>query len=241
MAKHISRRARRAQQVARTRNTIIGLSVFVVGGFLTIAILYMIGILPPSADQPRYVVLPDSQTPPSLKISVVELFSYGCIHCRNYERQISAWVRQLPDDVSFERVPVTFNSLYRHYAQSYYTLESAHALEENHDRIFVALHDKGRALNTISLMASLVDGNGTSDDTFLAWYSSEEVTERMAKASRTEEIARLNTIPALLIANRYRIDVAEVGRAASLRIADEIIDAVRRGVPPPPPMQESLR
>ena len=39
------------------------------------------------------------------KIEVLELFWYGCPHCYHMEPQLAAWVKNLPKDVYFKRVP----------------------------------------------------------------------------------------------------------------------------------------
>ena len=42
------------------------------------------------------------------KIEVVEFFWYGCPHCHAFEPQLEAWIKVLPSDVLFRRVPVAF-------------------------------------------------------------------------------------------------------------------------------------
>ena len=39
------------------------------------------------------------------KIEVTELFWYGCPHCYDLEPKLAAWVKALPKDVTFKRVP----------------------------------------------------------------------------------------------------------------------------------------
>ena len=39
------------------------------------------------------------------RIEVTEFFWYGCPHCFDFEPLLSAWVKKLPADVSFRRVP----------------------------------------------------------------------------------------------------------------------------------------
>ena len=42
------------------------------------------------------------------KIEVIEFFWYGCPHCNAFEPSLEAWVKKLPADVAFRRVPVAF-------------------------------------------------------------------------------------------------------------------------------------
>ena len=39
------------------------------------------------------------------KIEVTELFWYGCIHCYQMDPMLSDWVKKLPKDVYFKRMP----------------------------------------------------------------------------------------------------------------------------------------
>ena len=39
------------------------------------------------------------------KIEVAELFWYGCIHCYQMDPILSEWVKKLPKDVYFKRIP----------------------------------------------------------------------------------------------------------------------------------------
>ena len=40
------------------------------------------------------------------KFEVVEFFWYGCPHCNAFEPALEPWIKQLPADVAFRRVPV---------------------------------------------------------------------------------------------------------------------------------------
>ena len=39
------------------------------------------------------------------KIEVMEIFWYGCSHCYQMDAPLTAWVKKLPSDVYFKRVP----------------------------------------------------------------------------------------------------------------------------------------
>ena len=81
---------------------------------------------------------------PTQPITVTEFFSYGCIHCKNFEPLIADYIETLPPDVEFRRVPVAFSPAWALLGQSYLALEAVNALEQNHDRIFRAVHDNTR-------------------------------------------------------------------------------------------------
>src|SRR3974377_689799 len=58
------------------------------------------------------------------KIEVIEFFSYGCPHCSDLEPYLQPWLKTLPADVQFRRVPVMFQQRWEGLAKIYYTLEA---------------------------------------------------------------------------------------------------------------------
>ena len=44
------------------------------------------------------------------KIEVIEFFSYGCPHCGDLEPVLQGWLKTMPADVEFRRIPVMFRT-----------------------------------------------------------------------------------------------------------------------------------
>src|SRR4029453_13726029 len=42
------------------------------------------------------------------KIEVIEFFSYGCPHCGEFEPLLQGWLKTMPADVQFPRIPAMF-------------------------------------------------------------------------------------------------------------------------------------
>src|SRR5436190_10181423 len=77
------------------------------------------------------------------KIEVVEFFWYGCIHCYNLEPALESWLKKLPPDVQFRRVPAVFNPRWGHDAAIFYTFEAMGLLDKLHRPLFDAIHRSG--------------------------------------------------------------------------------------------------
>src|SRR5213595_1767867 len=57
----------------------------------------------------HYVRLAQSQPVESgSKIEVIEFFSYACPHCAHFEPLLGPWLKKLPADVQFRRIPALF-------------------------------------------------------------------------------------------------------------------------------------
>src|SRR5262249_1979459 len=77
------------------------------------------------------------------KIEVIEFFSYGCPHCNDLESYLQAWVKTLPPDVQFRRVPGAFQDRWRALARVYYTLEAMGEDMRMSPEVFKAVHVNG--------------------------------------------------------------------------------------------------
>ena len=57
------------------------------------------------------------------KIEVIEMFSYLCIHCFNFDAAVSEWASRQDESVVFSRIPAIFNKTWQLFAQAFYTAE----------------------------------------------------------------------------------------------------------------------
>lgn len=165
--------------------------------------------------------------PLSGPIRVTEFFSYGCVHCRNFEPIVMDWSRNAPKDVLFERSPVTFSPAWGLLARAYFALEGTDALEENHERIFKAIHDNAKQFATLEMVADLVKDHGITRDEFLMAANSPDTGRSVAEASRRERALRINSVPMLTVADRYTIDMDAVPRKKAFEVVDFLIAKIR--------------
>lgn len=211
------------------RNSVIAFVVIVLIGVGGYGLFYSTGVGAPTEWQAgeHYVVL---DNPPPLRadapIEVEEFFSYGCIHCRNLDPLIEEWRAQAPDDVEFRRTPVAFGA-WEVLSRGYFALEATGALEENHERLFRAIHDQGRTFVNAEMLADFVAGHGVSREDFLTAYNSPSVVRAANRADRRIRSLRIASVPTLLVANRYLISVGNVSRAEALPLVDYLVAQVR--------------
>ena len=222
--------SRKERQVIRTRNYIIAVVVAVVVIVLGYGTLYSTGIGEGEYQAGTHYELIENAKGrrPGEPIQVREFFSYGCIHCRNFDPMIEEWQETLPDDVEFERVPVVFSPVWALLGRTYATLEELGALERNHDRLFRAIHDNGRQFLSAEMIADFVDGYGVTREEFLRTFESPAVRQRMRQAERDQIDLGIRAVPTLVVDDKYRIGM-EVGRKVALDVVDHIIAMERSG------------
>ncbi len=212
-------------KVLVARNTIIG--------FITLVAIGMIGfgtyVTTDFADKEvaeneDYIVLDNPRARRTGEpIEVVEFFSYACVHCKNFEPLLEDWLEDQEEDVVFRRQPTTFSPIYALLAQSYLTLEQSGALEDNHTRIFRALHDTGRQFLTKEMVADYVDGRGITREEFIEEFNSPDVRQAMRQADREQREFNIMSTPSLVVAGKYLVRMTVGGQRRALRVVDELV------------------
>ena len=167
---------------------------------------------------------------PGAPVEVVEFFSYGCVHCKNFDPLIEDWKEDLDDSVAFRRQPVAFSPIWTLLGRTYITLEEMDILEQNHERIFRAVHDQGRQFLTAEMMAEFVDGNGTDAATFLREFNSPTVRRKAAGMEQAARDLRVNSVPTLIVGGEYQVNM-NAGRKLALDIVDHLVAKIRAETP----------
>ena len=94
------------------------------------------------------IISPALDTLDPKRVEIMELFWYGCPHCFQLEPDLTAWVKALPKNVYFRRVPAIFSQT-PHWiplARAYYAAEILGLTDKLHHDFFNAIHLSGQNL-----------------------------------------------------------------------------------------------
>ena len=198
---------------ARIRNAILG------GVVAILAVVLGVGLFYNGNDAQPYRMLdkPDGSGP----VKVVAYFSYTCPHCRTLEELIEDWSDTLPEGTVFKRVPVALSAAGRNLAKGHLALERLAAVEANHMRIFRALHDHNRRFDSLAALADFVDGRGVDRAAFLRAAQSQRVARQMAAGLDEFQTFGLRGVPALVVDDKYVINM-DMGRRQALQTARDL-------------------
>lgn len=164
------------------------------------------------------------------KIEVVEFFWYSCPHCNAFEPALSKWLKQLPKDVAFKRVPVAFRDDFVPQQRLYYALEAMGLLDKLHTKVFEAIHGQKQRLARAQDIGPWIASQGVNEAQFMAQYNSFSANAKIRRAVQLQEAYRVEGVPALGIAGRFYTDGALGGSMArALQIADALVAEVRAG------------
>jgi thiol:disulfide interchange protein DsbA len=163
------------------------------------------------------------------KIEVIEFFWYGCPHCYNLEPYIEAWLKKLPSDVEFRRVPAVFNQRWGHDAAIYYTLEAMGLLDKLHRPLFDAIHKSNLRTDNEAALGEWLQKNGVEPKKFTDTLKSFGVQSKTRRAVQQTLAYKIDGTPAMAVAGRYTVS-AEQGRTQQgmLEAVDNLVAMARK-------------
>jgi thiol:disulfide interchange protein DsbA len=161
---------------------------------------------------------------PAGKIEVVEFFSYGCPHCYSFEPLLEPWIKKLPSDVAFRRVPAAFNASWEGLAKIFYALEATGQVDAMHKRVFAAIHVQRQRLDKEADIAAFVKSAGGDDAKFLEAYKSFGVATKLRQGKQLAEAYKIDGVPTLGIHGRFFTSGSLAGtHERALAVADQLI------------------
>lgn len=164
------------------------------------------------------------------KIEVIELFWYGCPHCYRLEPALAAWVKKLPKDVEFRRVPGIARPDWVPMAKAYFTMDALGLTDKLHSALFDAIHkervvnpsDEASAINWITKQSGL--DHKKVEDT----YRSFSVTTKVSRAYQVFQSSGATGVPTLIVEGRYLTSSTYAGgNDEALKVTDYLIEKSR--------------
>ena len=164
------------------------------------------------------------------KIEVMEFFWYGCPHCYAFESQLTAWVKGLPGDVAFRRLPAQFNPTWAQHARLFYAIEALGQVERVHRKCFDAIHLERAQLTQEAEMIDWAVKNGMDGTQFSEALRSQAVVGKMAVALAALKAYRIDGVPAMAVNGRFLTAPSIVGsHERCLQVVDYLVEQERRG------------
>lgn len=165
------------------------------------------------------------------KIEVMEVFWYGCIHCYQMEAPLSAWVKKLPADVYFKRMPALPRADWAPMAKAYFAMETLGIQEKLHSQLFDAVH-KQKVLNPTDEKAAIdwiTKASGLDKAKVEQAFKSFTINTNLNRAAQIFRSSGATGVPSLVIDGKYiTSSTMSGGNAEALAVADYIIDNVRK-------------
>ncbi|MBS0510242.1 MAG: thiol:disulfide interchange protein DsbA/DsbL [Proteobacteria bacterium] len=183
-----------------------------------------------AAEETFQVLNPPQATDDPSKIEVVEFFHYGCPHCRNFDPLLESWLKKLPQDVAFRRIPAIWNNQQlAGLARLYYAAEVSGDLHALHSKVFAAVQDEKRPLHTEAGVSEWIQGKVADPKKFMDAYKSFGVNSMLQRADQRARDMKIQGVPTLAIDGKFLTSASMAGsHEAALKKADELIARARR-------------
>jgi thiol:disulfide interchange protein DsbA len=187
--------------------------------------------LPPTCRPGRdYKPINPPLASPRDKIEVLEFFSYGCNHCNDFHPLISQWAARLPKDVSFRRVPVSFNRPeWARLSRIYFALEATGDLAKLDAAVFLAIHEQRVPFKTDEAVVTWAAGKGVDGKKFGDALASFSMQSKVQRADQEAAAARISGVPSLAVDGKFLINNEAAGNYEELlKLTDAIIEKARK-------------
>ncbi|HEX9302325.1 MAG TPA: thiol:disulfide interchange protein DsbA/DsbL [Casimicrobiaceae bacterium] len=162
------------------------------------------------------------------KIEVIEFFSYGCPHCGEFEPVLDGWLKTIPSDVQFRRVPVMFQDRWVPLAKIYYTLEALGEEARLSPEVFTAIHGKGTALWQDKTFFDWAASKGLDRKKVEDMYNSFAIAGKINRAKQQAQAYNVQSVPLIIIDGKFVTASDKVGTHAMLPpVMDALIAKAR--------------
>ncbi len=163
------------------------------------------------------------------KIEVLEFFWYGCIHCYNLEPLLEPWVKKLPREAQFRRVPAVFNERWAHDATIFYTFETLGVLDRMHRPFFDAIHRDRLRTDDPKALAEWLQKQGLDANKFTDTMKSFGVQSRMRRAAALTTAYKVDGTPSLAVQGRFTVGADQnPSREAMLETVSGLVEQLRK-------------
>ena len=176
---------------------------------------------------------PPQSTEAPGKVEVVEFFWYRCPHCYSLEPVLEDWLKKLPRDVQFRRVPAIFDNEWALDARIFYALEATGDVARVHKGLFNAIHQQGgvrqRGEAYMKWVADWLGKQGVDMAKYNAALRSFTVENKLKRSLQMTQAYKIDGVPAIGVQGRWVVSAtANSERLGMLNVTDYLVGEARK-------------
>jgi len=177
----------------------------------------------------HYVVLDEPvATRDNSKIEVVEMFSYGCPHCYEFEPLVKKWSKQQSSDIDFWFFPAVWNEPMKLFAQAFYAADELNITDKIHVPLFTAIVIEQKSIRNENDIINFFVKHGVDEDTFIEAFNSMAVESQVKQAELRVREYKPAGAPEVVVNGKYRVDRMRAGgQEEMLAVVDFLINKER--------------
>lgn len=139
------------------------------------------------------------------KVEVVEVFSYGCIHCAQFAPIAERLRKELPAGVEFKLLPAPFSAEWLPFARAYYAARQLGVVDRTHLQLFVAKFAEHYPINSLDELADFYARQGVDRAQFMRIATSPETTQKLKSDLALIQKWQVDGTPTLVVDGKYRV------------------------------------
>lgn len=177
-----------------------------------------------------YQVIHPKNLPETNGIEVVEFFSLSCPWCFQFEPAVEHWQSNLPKDVSFKRVHVTFESNGVNLAKAYYTARALKLTPKINLTLFQLVQKEHSKLDEKTL-GDLFEKHGVDRKNFESSFRfSTGLNTLIIRGESLMENYDIMAVPSMVVAGKYKTDsgMAQGDAARFVNIVKFLVSKARK-------------
>lgn len=161
----------------------------------------------PYTDGNEYVTLPApaQRYSASGKVEVVEVFSYGCIHCAHFAPYAEKLRKSLPPGVEFKLLPAPFSAEWLPFARAYVAAKKLGVVDRTHLQLFVAKFAENYPINSMDELADFYARQGVDRAKFLQIATSDATTAELKGDLALIQKWGVDGTPTIVVDGKYRV------------------------------------
>ena len=164
------------------------------------------------------------------KIEVTEVFWYGCIHCYHIDPLLNAWVKKLPADVVFKRMPGLPQPAWAPMAKAFYAMDDLKLSDKLHTALFDAIH-KEKVLdptNEVAAIDWMTKKSGLDKSKVDAAFKSFSMNNKLNQAAQFFRATGATGVPSFIINGQFITSSTMAGgNEQALKTVDYIVGNIR--------------
>lgn len=138
------------------------------------------------------------------KVDVVEVFSYGCIHCDRFVPYVEKLRKELPAGTSFHLLPADFSAAWEPYARAFYAARQLGVVDQTHAALFKAKFQQNYPLNSLDDLADFYARQGVDRAAFMHAATSAQTDKHLVDDTKLIQRWGVDGTPTIVVDGKYR-------------------------------------
>jgi protein dithiol oxidoreductase (disulfide-forming) len=169
---------------------------------------------PFQAGKNYFLIDPPQPTNSGDKIEVLEVFSYGCPHCSEFQPTADKMIKQLPANAQWSYLPAQFQPSWPLFARAFFAAQALGILDKSHKAFFTAIyleHKVPQQPKTIDELAPFFVDYGVKAEDFVATAKSFAIEAKLKRADSLQRAYGVESTPTIVVNGRYRFTGQSAG------------------------------